>query len=460
MAYTTINNGKLYFNTVLYTGNGSNNHTISGVGFQSDLTWLKSRSSAISHMWVDAVRGVNTVINSNTTDVESTFNCLDPWNADGFVLSDNTNFNGNGVTFAAWNWLAAGTAPSNTYAVKVVSDGGNKYRFDDFGTSAVTLEISEGGTFTFDQSDASNSGHPIRFSTTSDGTHNSGTEYTTGVTTNGTPGSAGAYTRITVAASAPTLYYYCSSHSGMGGQANTPVTNSFSSFNGTIQSNISPNTTSGFSVVSYTGNSTSGATVGHGLGAIPKWIIVKALNTTDNWEVYHASLGAEKYIELNLTAAQGDSTAIWNDTEPTSSVFSIGNNGGVNTNGNPYIAYCFAEKQGYSKFGSYTGNGNANGTFIYTGFKPAMIIFKQTNTAGGQWYIYDNKRGQNELDEHLYPNLSSAEATGDNAIDILSNGFKMRSSNGDSNASGSTYIYMCFAENPFTSSTGTPVTAR
>ena len=102
MAYTTINNGKIYFNTVLYTGNGSNNHTISGVGFQSDLTWLKSRSSAISHMWVDAVRGVNTVINSNTTDVESTFNCLDPWNADGFVLSDNTNFNGNGVTFAAY----------------------------------------------------------------------------------------------------------------------------------------------------------------------------------------------------------------------------------------------------------------------------------------------------------------------------------------------------------------------
>ena len=140
------------------------------------------------------------------------------FNKNGFTIGPQNEVNTSGENYVAWCWKSSGTAQSATYAVKVVSDSGNKYRFDDFGSSAVTLELSEGGTYTFDQSDSSNSSHPLRFSTTSDGTHGGGSEYTTGVKTSGTPGTAGAFTRITVATGAPTLYYYCTQHSGMGGR--------------------------------------------------------------------------------------------------------------------------------------------------------------------------------------------------------------------------------------------------
>jgi hypothetical protein len=466
-----INKPGEYFNTVLYTGNGST-QSITGVGFKPDWIWLKERSSTGNHKINDVIRGTTKYLSSNLANAEDTTGSgIQSYDSDGFSISNATDINDNTVTYAAWNWLAAGSTPSKTYTVKVVDDSGNKYRFDDFGTSAVTLEISEGGTYTFDQSDSSNSGHPLRFSTTSDGTHGGGSEYTTGVTTNGTPGSAGAYTRITVAASAPTLYYYCTNHSGMGGTANTPTTNSFSNFDGSIQSNISPNTIAGFSIVSYTGTGAN-ATLGHGLGVTPKMIIFKKRNGAPNWSVYHTSIGATKYLELNTTAASQTATDRFNDTEPTSSVFSVGTENQTNASSGTYIAYCFAEKKGFSKFGSYTGNGSSNGTFVYTGFKPAFLIMKRTNSAGTGWIIKDNKRSgtaalQNfgQMNPNQTENPSANTNNAENkasayAVDILSNGFKFRGTGTQINESGSTYIYMAFAEEPLVGTNNIPATAR
>ena len=234
-----------------------------------------------------------------------------------------------------------------------------------------------------------------------------------------------------------------------------------SNTDGSITSTVSANTTSGFSIVSYTGNGTSGATVGHGLGVAPSMIIEKGRSVTDDWLIYHKSLGATYGLALNNTTAAAASTGYWNDTAPTPSLFTIGNNGKVNTNGGTHIAYCFAEKPGYSKFGSYTGNGSTDGTFVYTGFKPAFVIGKRSS-AVEDWFLFDSTRDTyNVNNKLLYPNGTNAEYTGVSARnDFLSNGFKMRIIDNKENGSGSTYIYMAFAEEPFVTSTGIPGTAR
>ena len=230
---------------------------------------------------------------------------------------------------------------------------------------------------------------------------------------------------------------------------------------GSINSTVSANTTSGFSIVSYTGTS-SNATVGHGLGSTPKMIIVKNRNGTQGWGVYHASLGNTKYLQLNDSAGEGTASTFWNNTTPTNQLFSIGTSGWVNDSGSNYIAYCFAEKTGYSKFGSYTGNGNADGTFVYTGFKPAFVLTKYSTSTSGWWQILDNKRDvYNPTSHALFANVNDSEYNLSNYhTDYLSNGFKLRNTQAGGNTSGGSYIYMAFAEAPLVGSNNVPCTAR
>ena len=234
---------------------------------------------------------------------------------------------------------------------------------------------------------------------------------------------------------------------------------SSSNTDGSITSTVSANTTSGFSIVSYTGTGAN-ATVGHGLSSAPSMIIVKKRNVAGgNWQVYHSSIGNTGAIQLNLTNATGTAIGYWNNTSPTSSVFSLGAGADVNGNTQTFIAYCFAEKKGFSKFGSYTGNGNADGTFIYTGFKPAFVIIKKTNAAGS-WWMDDNKRDTfNPTLKALEANSNAAEsADGAGDLDFLSNGFKCRDNTDAINVSGGSYIYMAFADEPLVGDN--PATAR
>jgi len=222
---------------------------------------------------------------------------------------------------------------------------------------------------------------------------------------------------------------------------------------GSITSTVSANTTSGFSVLTYTGTGAV-ATIGHGLGVAPSMIIVKSRSTPSSsyaarWSTYHVSLGNTKVIRLESTEAAA-TASYWNNTTPTSTVFSVdGDIYGANVSGVTYVAYVFAEVAGYSKFGSYTGNGSSDGPFVYCGFRPAFVLFKRTD-ATSDWWMYDTKRSpSNVIDIILWPNYSDAEGTFSSiAIDILSNGFKPRSDNGTFNGSGGTYIFMAFAESP------------
>ena len=356
MAYTTIDNPADYFNTVLYTGNGST-QSITGVGFQPDWVWVKRRNVDTAHHAIyDSVRGATKQLSSSQTDAETTQSeGLTAFGSDGFTVGNLGRVNeAGGRNYASWNWLAGGTASSNT--------------------------------------------------------------------------------------------------------------------DGSITSTVSANTTAGFSIVSYTGT-TGGAssTIGHGLGVTPDLVILKPRSYVGAW--WWAQKGrSDKVLELQATNTEVDPSSSFGGgglkySTFTSSVFG-GTNGTSNddlwnTNGATYIAYCFAEKKGFSKLFKYQGNGNTNGTMVHLGFKPAFIICRDPGNLEN-WFIFDNKRdGINVNKVLLYANDSSGDTTsGANQIDLLSNGFKTRATNNGMNRNGATFIGFAFAENPFVTSGGIPCTAR
>ena len=433
---TTTANG---FNTVTYTGNGAT-QSVQGVGFKPDMIWLKSRNQAYDHVLLDSVRGVKKELIPNKTDAERTrTDCLDSFDADGFTmtLGASTSYNNSPQTYAAWCW--GGGTNNKTYTVTVVSDGGNKYRFDGHGTSSIALNLTEGATYTFNYPSA----HPLRFSTTSDGTHGGGSEYTTGVTH-----VSSTQTTITVASGAPVLFYYCSIHSGMGGQVNTNTTDGPTHAEGTILSRAKPNQTYGFSIVSYTGTG-SAATVSHGLGVAPKMIIIKDRGDTSTWIVYTEPTGNNKSLVLASSQA-AVSTTNFQSTDPTSSVFSISGGGAVGGSSSPYIAYCFSDVSAYQKVGSYSGTGSSGNAITGLGFKPAWLMIKCATGGTGNWIIWDSTRDPNsaDVDNALFANLNNVEDVGSGVYDIQfdSDGFTINNTSNNQNASGRTYIYLAIAD--------------
>ena len=333
MAYTTIDNPGLFFNTLLYAGNGST-QSITGVGFQPDWVWVKCRNNGKHHSVYDSVRGATKYLYMNLNYAEVTdSNSLTSFDSDGFSVGTfgdvNASFN-----FSSWNWKANGTSTTNP--------------------------------------------------------------------------------------------------SG-----------------GTITTTASVNTTAGFSVFTYTGNG-SAAHIAHGLGVAPTVVIIKVRSTTDHWFVKHPGIASNEYLYLNGDSAKVSGANAWSATNPDATKIYIGTDGGVNASGVTYVCYAFAEKQGYSKFGSYTGNGNADGTFVYTGFRPAWVMIKKSSGTN-EWGIWDNKRSTfNVTDDIIYANLDNTEATSNaNGLDFVSNGFKIRASGDLFNGSSGSYVYMAFAEHPF-----------
>ena len=342
MAYSTINKSTDHFNTKLYTGNYSTN-AITGVGFQPDLTWIKTRTTAgENHYLFDAIRGVTKYIHSDTAAGQSTNSAtLTTFGSDGFTVGANNSVNKSGEPLVSWNWKANGQGSSNT-----------------------------------------------------DGTIN--TTYT------------------------------------------------------------SANTTSGVSLVQFTGTGAN-ATVGHGLGVAPSVIITRPTSQSGTWRVYNEALGNTQYLTLNTTAAQGTGSTMWNGS-PTNQVFTLGSSSDTNGSGVTFIAYCFAEKKGFSKMGKYTGTGNSDGAFVYTGFKPAWVLIKNT-TATEAWFLYDNKRGYNGAMKALFPDEEAAEGGAADNIDLLSNGFKLKTAGAILN-SATTFSYIAFAAAPFVGTNNVPATAR
>jgi len=463
MAYSSTNKSTDNFRIKLYTGNESA-RTITydeSTNMKPDLVWVKSRGHTASWLANDSIRGATQRLKIDQNSAQSTQTAMiSAFDTNGFSLGTSTTANQNSTNFGSWSWLAGGTAPTKTYHVVVVSDSGNKYRFRDtadtttFGASAVTLDLQEGGTYTFDVSDSTLNSHPFVI-----GTAANGTEYSTGVTykldgvtktySQYTSGFSAATSRqlvITLAASAPALYYWCSAHSGMGGAINTNATHGSSNFDGLTQSTVSTNSATGMSIIKYNGTG-SQTTIGHELGGVPDWIVIKRLGSAEDWASYHVYNGAGTYQSLNTTEPVQSNANRFNVT-PTSTVFTVNTHESVNYD-EDYIAYCFKAVPGFSSFGWYEGNGSTSGPFVNTGMKPTCVIRKcVTSGTAEAWVLQDNQRpGYNITNLAMFPSGTNVEDTAaHNAIDFLSNGFRAKSTDTRTNGDSKYYIYMAFGQ--------------
>ena len=345
MAYTTVPKSTAYFTPTLYTGNYSTN-AITGVGFQPDLTWIKSRGTAgENHYLFDKLRGVTKYIHSDTTAGEGTNSAtLTTFGSDGFTVGANNSVNKSGEPLVSWNW--------------------------------------KGGT-------------------------------TSGIATNG----------------------------------DTEITPSSYSFN----------QTSGFSIIRYTGIGGQPIQIPHGLGVQPKMFIIKRLNSTGSWGVLPQQISTG-HLYLDATSALSTVNPLSGGVLADTVNFSVSNSGDVNASGGTYVAYCFADVQGFARHGWYDGNGSAEGVFQYLGFKPSYVLIKNT-TATEAWFLYDEKRGYNGSMAALFPDEAAAEGFANN-IDLLSNGFKIRTAGAILNGNTTRYIFSAYASEPLVSTNGTPATAR
>ena len=454
-----------HFSILLYDGDGNSTQDVTGVGFQPDWTWIKERTSTSAPVFLDSSRGYDKFLVPSSTNDEGTgvSNSVLP---DGFQTNNSGVTNENNQDYVAWNWLAGGTTPTKTYKVKVVADstdyghgtGSNKYQFlksdgsTGFGTNGVDLDLQEGGTYVFDWSDSSAQGHPLRFSLTNDGTHSNGTsagsEYTTGVVKDDS-----AYkTTITIASGVANLYYYCQNHSGMGAEINTNTLHGSTNFDGSITSIVQTNSTSGLSIIKYVGTG-SALSFGHELGSKPKLAIFKDRDTdATNWIILDtvASDQGYSYFATNtrFSLASGFAPDATKFNYSSSSVL-------LNTASRNYICYAFIDIEGFSKISTYEMNANADGPFVFLGFRPSFLLIKTIDSSGA-WTMYDDKRDPfNDGDSNiLQPDTVTGGTTeasfGNAAIDFLSNGFKIRHyGDGYSNIASNTALYIAFARTPF-----------
>ena len=345
MAYTTIDDPSVYFQTLLYTGNGSSSRALTNDGnsdLQPDWLWVKNRSNAVTHGIWDSSRGAGKRL-TIATDAEEDQTNVASFNSDGFTVNTGDIINTNSHTYAAWQWKA------------------------------------NGGTVANDT-------------------------------------------------------------------------------NGDITTSVQASQTAGFSIATYTGNGGSNQTLGHGLGTEPDFVIFKDRDSSSAWRVFVRELGASKFLNLNTADAANTSTNIF--PSHSSTTIGVEQNDVMNKNSSNHIMYSFRSIQGYSKISSYKGNGNADGAFVYTGFRPAWILGKRL-TGGHGWFLFDDERdNHNPVNQLLEPHVNNAESNDSFDIDILSNGFKARGSENTINGNDETYVYMAFARHPFVSSKGVPTTAK